>query len=156
MKQGPYPYFALALIIYCLDQASKAVVRKTFSHYEVIKVTPFLNLVYVENTGAAFGMFKSLGNAFFIIISVLAIGVMAALVWKDPTNRLACSLLMSGALGNMTDRIIYGSVIDFLDFHIAGYHWYAFNVADSAITVGMVLLLINGFLIAGKKAPRSH
>jgi signal peptidase II len=151
MNKGPYPYLALSFVIYCLDQLSKALVRRYLPQDEVVKVTSFFNLVYVENPGAAFGMFKSLGNAFFIVISLLASVAMAALVWKDPTNRLACSLLLSGALGNMTDRIIYGTVTDFLDLHIAGYHWYAFNVADSALTVGMILMLINGFLIAGKR-----
>ncbi len=145
MTLRPLHYFYFALVLFLIDQASKTAIKKNLSAFDSIRVTPFLNLVYVENTGSAFGMFKSLGNVFFIAISIVAVLVISYLLFKELSNRWAYSLLLSGALGNMTDRIIYGYVIDFFDFHIGKYHWYVFNVADASLTVGMLLLLIGSF-----------
>ncbi|MFQ3573579.1 MAG: signal peptidase II [Thermodesulfovibrionales bacterium] len=146
LRQKAYTYFVIAVAIFIIDQATKTWVKKSIHPFENIHVAPFFNLVYVENTGSAFGMFKSLGNTFFVSISIFAIIVISILIIKDKTNRLPYALLLGGALGNMTDRLIYGYVIDFLDFHIGGYHWYAFNIADASLSVGMLLMLINVLL----------
>lgn len=146
MRQRVSLFFGISLVIFIIDQTTKFWVKNSILPFETIYVTGFFNLVYVENVGSAFGMFKSLGNVFFITVSIIAIVVISVLIIKDRVNRLSYSLLLGGALGNMTDRIIYGYVIDFFDFHIGGYHWYVFNVADASLTVGMILILINAFL----------
>lgn len=141
MKQKLIFYFIFALFIFFLDQSTKTLVKLYILHFETIKILPFLNLVYVENTGSAFGMFKSLGNMFFIVVSVLAIALISFLLIKEKDNKICYSLVLGGAAGNLADRLIYGYVIDFLDLHIAGKHWPVFNIADAALTVGIILLL---------------
>ncbi len=137
--------FSLIALIFLLDQLTKYLALKFLSPYSVIELLPFLNLVYVENTGIAFGMFKFLGSGFFIFIALIATGFLLYLLFKDPQNWLIYSLITAGALGNITDRVIYGFVIDFIDLHAGGIHWPAFNVADSAISIGIVLFLYKSF-----------
>jgi signal peptidase II len=137
--------FLIAFIIFVLDQITKYLVKSHVSPFDVIRVLPFFNIVYVENTGSAFGMFKSLGNIFFIIIAALAIVFVTVLIIKDKDNRVVFSLILGGAAGNLADRIIHGYVIDFLDVYLGKYHWPAFNVADSALTIGILLIIMRGF-----------
>ncbi len=137
--------FFLIFFIFIVDQFTKYLALKFLWPDKVIKVLPFFNLVYVENTGTAFGMFKSLGSAFFIILAIITTLFLVYLLVKDSTNWLVYSLIISGAVGNITDRLIYGYVIDFIDLHIGGFHWPAFNVADSAISIGIVLFLYKSF-----------
>jgi signal peptidase II len=132
----------IVVTVFILDQATKYYIKATLGYFDVVTVTSFFNIVYAENTGSAFGMFKSLGPYFFIIVSIAAIIFLAVIIVKDRSNSAAYSLLLGGAVGNLLDRFIHGYVIDFLDFHLAGHHWPAFNVADSALTVGIVFLLI--------------
>ncbi|HIJ60583.1 MAG TPA: signal peptidase II [Nitrospirae bacterium] len=150
MNLKPYQAFVIAFIVYIVDQVSKLAVKRFVSPADVINVTPFLNIVYLENVGSAFGMFKTLGNTFFVTISVFAILFITCMILKDKDNRLPYSLLLGGAIGNMTDRLVYGYVIDFIDFYVGRYHWYVFNVADSALTCGIVLMLINVFFVKNK------
>ncbi len=131
----------LIFLILFIDQTTKYFAIKFLAHDGVIKLLPFLNLVYVENTGSAFGMFKFLGSGFFIFIALVTIGILVYMYFKDSKNWLVYSLIISGALGNIIDRLIYGYVIDFIDLHIGSFHWPAFNVADSAISIGIVLFL---------------
>lgn len=137
---SPIPFFLIALFIFILDQFTKYLIKSTVSPYEIIRVLPFFNIVYVENIGSAFGMFKGLGNIFFIIVAALAIVFVTILIIKDKDNRLSFSLILGGAAGNLTDRVIYGYVIDFIDIHVGRFHWPAFNIADSALVVGIALL----------------
>jgi signal peptidase II len=138
-----------------VDQATKYYIKAKLGYFDVVTVTSFFNIVYAENTGSAFGMFKSLGAYFFIIVSIAAIIFLAVLIFKDKGNSAAYSLLLGGAAGNLLDRFINGYVVDFLDFHLVhayvvdlfGYHltlhhWPAFNVADSALSLGITILLI--------------
>ncbi len=141
MKQKLYPYFILALLLFFLDQSTKTLAKLYIHPFEVIEILPFFNLVYLENTGSAFGMFKSLGNLFFIIVSLFAIGFVTFLLIKERDNKICYALVIGGAFGNLADRIIYGYVIDFIDIHIAGAHWPVFNIADACLTVGIFLLL---------------
>lgn len=141
-RRGLLPFLAVALAVAALDQITKQLIVTHLGPFEVIEVTSFFTIVYVENTGSAFGMFRSLGNAFFIAAAVLAILFIGWLMVKDSDHRLILSLVLGGAAGNLIDRIRYGHVVDFLDFHIGGVHWPAFNVADSALTIGVTLLII--------------
>jgi signal peptidase II len=142
MRKSHTFFFLIAISVYILDQLTKYVIKTYLSPFDVIKVLPFLNIIYTENTGSAFGMFKSLGNAFFIIVSAAAVIIVSVLIIKDRTNRAGLSLILGGAAGNLTDRLIHGYVIDFIDIYAGKFHWPAFNVADSALTVGIALLVI--------------
>jgi signal peptidase II len=105
-----------------------------------------LNLVSVRNKGAAFGMFSSLGNDFFILLSVAAILFMFWVILTAREDYRIFSLLAGGALGNLIDRLTLGYVVDFIDFTVSGYHWPAFNVADSALSIGIAFLTVNLFI----------
>ena len=137
---------ALAVI---LDQASKQLVIASMRLYESIAVAPFFNLTYVQNTGAAFSFLSDAGGWQRWFFSVLALAVSIVLtVWlarlKDNETLLAISLalILGGAIGNLIDRVRYGYVIDFLDVYYQSWHWPAFNVADSAISLGVMLMLL--------------
>jgi len=132
----------IVLAIIALDQITKYLIVNSLSLYDSIEVFPFLHIVNVRNTGAAFGSFKSLGSSFFIIVAVAAIGFVLYLLMKRTYNTFGLSLILGGAVGNLIDRILYGQVVDFVDFSIGSYHWPAFNVADSALTVGIILILL--------------
>ena len=112
--------------------------------FESINILPFLRIVYVENKGAAFGLFASLGNKFFIVISLITIAVIIiyALKFAKGLEIYSFSLILGGASGNLIDRLMIGKVIDFIDVFIGKWHWPAFNVADSALTVGIGLFIL--------------
>jgi signal peptidase II len=132
----------IVLAIIALDQITKYLIVNSLSSYDSIEVFSFFHIVNVRNTGAAFGSFKSLGSSFFIIVAVAAIGFIVYLLMKRTYNTVGLSLILGGAIGNLIDRILYGQVVDFADFFIGSYHWPAFNVADSALTVGIILILL--------------
>jgi signal peptidase II len=141
----------LAALVLLLDQITKLVVMNRLTPYvDVIAVTSFFNLVHVHNTGAAFSLFADQPGwqrGFFVAVALIASGVILYLLRKTAGRRMfsaALALILGGAIGNVYDRIAYGHVIDFLDVVIAGWHWPAFNVADSAITVGAVMLIFDG------------
>ncbi|PIE65081.1 MAG: signal peptidase II [Desulfobacterales bacterium] len=144
-------YSVIFLVVLVLDQVSKFWIVSTFALYEGRAVIPgFFNLVYVTNKGAAFSMLASIESPirhyFFVIVnSAAAIGLtIAALKMKEIGKRypLSLALIAGGAVGNLVDRIRFGAVIDFLDFFFGNYHWPAFNVADSAICIGVTILFI--------------
>jgi signal peptidase II len=140
----------LTLPLYILDQITKFLVLANLPTQVSIEVIPgFFNLVQVHNTGAAFGMLKD-NNWFFIglaSVALIAVAVMAKRgCFLDTPTRLGAALLASGILGNLTDRLLHGHVVDFLDVILPWYgHWPAFNVADSCICVAAFLFLISGF-----------
>jgi len=140
----------LTLPLYILDQITKFLVLAHIPTHVTIEVIPgFFNLVQVHNTGAAFGMLKD-NNWFFIglaSVALIAVAVMAKRgCFLDTPTRLGAALLASGILGNLTDRLLHGYVVDFLDVILPWYgHWPAFNVADSCICVAAFLFLISGF-----------
>ncbi|MBI2400107.1 MAG: signal peptidase II [Deltaproteobacteria bacterium] len=135
-----------------LDQLTKLVVTAILAPYEIVEAVPgFFNLVYYRNPGAAFGILNRSGfsgKLILIGISIGALVLIASMVRgsKDRLYTYALSLIAGGAAGNLVDRIRQGSVVDFLDFHISGHHWPAFNVADSAITAGVGLALLSFFI----------
>ena len=110
--------------------------------YDSIEIFPFLNIVNVRNTPPPFGMFRSLGSGFFIIVSLAAIIFVVNLIMRNAYNFIGLSLILSGAVGNLIDRLIYGKVVDFIDFSIGNFHWPAFNVADSSLTIGIGIILL--------------
>ncbi|MFA5180446.1 MAG: signal peptidase II [Syntrophales bacterium] len=148
----PWVWWCIALIVAVLDQITKQLVQTHLAYGQVIPVTPFFNLVHVWNTGAAFSFLADAGGWqrwFFIAITT---GVSAWLAWAllKPRMKLeatAYSLILGGALGNLADRVFRGYVVDSLDFYWSGWHWPAFNVADSAITCGAVLLVLATFRV---------
>jgi signal peptidase II len=140
-------WLALAALIVVADQVAKSAAVQYFAAHPPVAVTPFLNLVLVYNPGAAFSFLSDAAGwqrGFFIAIALVASAWIVYLLRKYPRQRLfafALTLVLAGAVGNVIDRIAVGAVIDFLDFHALGYHWPAFNVADSAITCGAILLV---------------
>jgi signal peptidase II len=143
---------SLSLPLYALDQLTKQWVLRSISPYDACIVVPdFFNLVNVTNTGAAFGSFKG-NNTFFVVISIIALGVVTVLLVRhgrsDPWRDVSLALLLAGILGNLTDRLLYGHVIDFLLFNLHIRYadpWPAFNVADSCISIAVVLFIIHSF-----------
>ena len=150
-------WLALAAVLVGLDQLSKYGMMSMLAGGNGIEVTPFFNLVLVHNRGAAFSLLSNASGwqrEFFIAIAVIASVWVVYLLRRHPHETrfcLALALILGGAVGNVIDRVLFGAVIDFLDFHVAGYHWPAFNVADSAITCGAALLIWDG-LRPGKSA----
>jgi signal peptidase II len=144
-------WLALSGCILIVDQVTKFLVTDSFALHEVVPVTSFFNLVLVYNPGAAFSFLADATgwqNGLFIGIGVIASAWIVWLLYKQPQQTLFCaalSLVLAGALGNVIDRVQFGAVIDFLDFHAAGWHWPAFNVADTAISCGAVLLVWDAF-----------
>ena len=149
----------VAAAVIAADQASKWVARDAlWDPPRSIEVTGFLRLVPVQNRGIGFGLFQSEGAGTWVIVGV-ALAIAAGLgVWLSRTRHRwpawALGFVIGGAIGNVIDRVRLGWVIDFLDFHGGGYHWPAFNFADAAISVGVVMLITHGFLPKARKAPR--
>lgn len=128
-----------------MDQLTKYIARATIPPFESIQVLPFLHLVSVRNTGAAFGMFKVFGNTIFVIISLAAIVFVLFLLLRGMEDKLALALILGGAIGNLIDRVAYSHVTDFIDVFAGRFHWPAFNIADSALTIGILLMIVRAF-----------
>src|SRR5919198_2754029 len=146
-------WFALAAAVVVADQLVKAIVLAFFSKRPPqVQVTDFFNLVLALNKGAAFSILRDASGwqtPVLIVFALAAAVLVIALIVRSPERRMLCTglaLILGGAVGNVIDRMRLGHVIDFLDFHVAGWHWPAFNVADSAITVGAALLILEGFM----------
>ncbi len=145
---------AILVLVIAVDQLTKARVGDIFSLYQVRPVIRgFLNLTYITNTGAAFGIFAGSGGvvrAWGLCGVAVAALVALVFVWRQLWRRhglypVAIGMIAGGAAGNLVDRVRFGAVVDFLDFYAGRYHWPAFNVADSAITVGVFLFILAGF-----------
>jgi signal peptidase II len=142
----------LALVVLVLDFVTKRWVESELFNGEQIPVTSFFNLVLTYNAGAAFSFLSDAAGWQRWLFSAIAGGASVLIIYllrKHETDKLFCialSLILGGAAGNLWDRITLGHVVDFLDFYIGNYHWPAFNVADSAIFVGAMLLILQSFL----------
>ena len=154
----------ITLVLILVDQASKSYIMNTMYLHQSIPVIPeFFSLTYIRNPGAAFGILAQSSGAFrtvfFLVTSVFALGLLGTIFIRlHPTDwwgQLTIVSIFGGAIGNLIDRLQFGEVIDFLDFYVSGYHWPAFNVADSAISVGVVSLLIL-FALDKKKTSDPH
>jgi signal peptidase II len=146
------PWLALATLIVLVDQATKLAIEHVFDYGDVRPVTGFFNLVLTYNKGAAFSFLAGASGwqkHFLSAIAVIASLSIIYLLARHGTQRLfslALALILGGALGNLIDRLAHGHVIDFLDLHWRGWHWPAFNVADSAIVGGAALLILDELL----------
>jgi signal peptidase II len=150
----------VSLVVVVVDQATKLLASSLLGLYEPVAVLPFLNLMLAHNPGAAFSFLADAGGWqrwFFIGIALVVSGILAEWLRRLPHHEkgvaISLALVLGGAIGNVIDRITHGYVVDFIDFHYAGWHWPAFNVADAAITIGVVILLVDSFLPV-RKAPR--
>jgi signal peptidase II len=144
------PYFLFVGILLVLDQLSKSLVAAKIGLYETVRVIPgFFNLTHVRNKGAIFGFFNHIrGNGVALLLTGLSIAAFVLVLvyfFKTPPEqklaRFTLALVMAGALGNQIDRIFRGTVIDFLEFHYKRFYWPTFNLADSCVSIGAVLLI---------------
>ncbi|MEQ1533954.1 MAG: lipoprotein signal peptidase [Sideroxydans sp.] len=148
-------WIAISFIVILLDQISKAAITSHFVHGESLAITSFFNLVLAHNPGAAFSFLSDAGGMQRWLFTVIALAASVWLLWlirkhqSEKLFSLALALILGGAIGNVIDRIAYGYVVDFLDFYWNGYHFAAFNLADSAITGGAMLIILHSFI--GKK-----
>lgn len=145
-------WLLLAAGIIAADQASKAWILASLRLYEQVVLASFFNIVLVFNSGAAFSFLADAGGWqkwFFLVLAGGVVAWLLSLLRQHASERLlpaALSMIIGGALGNAIDRLRFDAVVDFLDFHLGGYHFPAFNIADSAITVGVALMLLQQFL----------
>jgi signal peptidase II len=145
------PWIAVALTVVVLDQLTKWAIEQAFNYGDVKRLTSFFNLVLTYNKGAAFSFLRDASGwqgPLLSAVAVIASVVIVVLLVRHGHQRLfalALALILGGAVGNLIDRLTYGHVVDFLDFHYGGWHWPAFNVADSAIVGGALLLIADEF-----------
>lgn len=141
-------FFLILFAIYGSDLVTKIWVRRAMPLGSEIPILPFFSLSHVNNTGIAFGLFQQM-NHVFSVLGILVVLVMILFSYrtyqKDRFVSLVLAVVLGGALGNLTDRLVYGHVTDFLDFYIGSFHWPVFNVADSSICVGAALLVWRNF-----------
>ena len=146
---------AVAITVLALDQLSKAAVRGYFTARtagEHENITSFFNIVLIYNRGMSFGLFNGAGGLHALLFSLVAAAIVTVLIYwlsrvESPLLAVAIGLIIGGAIGNVVDRIRLGAVVDFLDFHAGSWHWPAFNVADSAICIGVAVMLLDGLLL---------
>jgi signal peptidase II len=160
-RRRPRPELWLAIALIVADQVSKAAIRASIPLYDTVEVIPgLLNLTHALNTGAAFGFLDRLDFAYkTVVVAVLATSALAAIVFYAMTlgsetrlSRLALTLVVAGAVGNLIDRVVAGAVVDFVDVYLGTWHFWAFNVADTCISCGAVLLIFD-MLRTGSHVP---
>jgi len=144
--------FFLPFFIVLIDQLSKILVHAKMNLYDSFTVIPsLLDFTYIRNEGIAFGINFPGSKIFFIIFPILITFYLISLLknkeFEDNSSQIALFLIIGGAVGNILDRIFRGYVVDFIDFHINGAHWYIFNVADASVTIGLLFLLYSSILI---------
>jgi signal peptidase II len=142
----------LSVLAIILDQGSKLTVDGLMQLYQSIPVMPYFNLTYVHNTGAAFSFLSEAGGwqrwFFAVLAALISVAItawLAKLKQHETLLAVALALILGGAIGNLIDRLAYGYVIDFIDVYYQTWHWPAFNIADSAITIGVVLMIAESF-----------
>ena len=149
----------IIVAIVALDQWSKWMIKTSYNLYQSEPIIEgFFYFTYVTNDGMAFGLSFPGGKTILLIVTIILTGVIMWMLWKEKNShnliRYGLTLILAGAIGNMIDRILYGKVVDFLDIMIGSFNWYIFNVADSAVTSGMILFILHT-IIVGEKKPVS-
>jgi len=151
----------LAVVVFVIDLGTKQWIMSNFMLHETVAVTPFINIFYAQNFGAAFSFLADKGGwqrwLFALIALVIAIALLFMMYRSDYRQRMpncAYALIIGGALGNLSDRLVHGVVIDFIDVYVNEWHWPTFNVADSAICIGAVLIVLEGFLRSSDRAAK--
>ena len=148
-RTHPAAWLWLSATVVVLDQATKFLVTRFLDLYERVEVLPILDFTYVRNTGAAFSMLAGASGWqrwFFVGLGTVASGFIIWMLKKHPTQTLFCfavSMIMGGAIGNVIDRLLHGHVVDFIQLHYGGWYFPAFNLADSAITLGAICLVLD-------------
>ena len=142
----------LTAFIFALDQLTKRAVQSSLSLYQSKRVIQdFFHLTYVTNDGMGFGLSMPGGRPILLILSILLTIFIFWFLWQERNGhalvRIGLALFLAGSFGNLLDRVLYGKVVDFLDFMIGDFHWYIFNVADSSVTIGMILFIFHSFFI---------
>ena len=151
----------IIVAIVALDQWSKWMIKTSYDlyHSEPI-IQGFFHFTYVTNDGMAFGLSFPGGKQVLLFVTLALTGVIIWMLWKEKNShnliRYGLSFILAGAIGNMIDRLLYGKVVDFLDIMIGDFHWYIINVADSAVTTGMILFILHTILIGEKKPITSE
>ena len=150
------PIYGLIVVIVVLDQWSKWAIKTSFNLYQSKPVIQdLLHFTYVTNDGMAFGLSFPGGRHVLLIMTILLTGFIIGFLWKEknghPLIKYGLALILSGAIGNLIDRLLYGKVVDFLDLMIGDFHWYIFNIADSSVTIGMILFIIHSIYIEQNK-----
>ena len=153
------PLIGIIVVIVALDQWSKWMIKTSYNLYQSEPIIEgFFYFTYVTNDGMAFGLSFPGGKTILLIVTLILTGVIMWMLWKEKNShnliRYGLTLILAGAIGNMIDRILYGKVVDFLDIIIGNFNWYIFNVADSAVTSGMILFILHT-IIVGEKKPIS-
>ena len=148
----------VTVFIFILDQLTKRAVQSSLSlHQSKPIIQDFFHLTYVTNDGMAFGLSMPGGRTILLILSILLTIFICWFLWQEREGhnlvRLGLALILAGAFGNLLDRILYGKVVDFLDFMIGDFHWYIFNIADSSVTIGMMVFIFHSFFIETRKVP---
>ena len=151
----------VSAVIVVIDQITKAVTRSEMMLGESRPVIKnFFHFTYITNDGMAFGLNFPGGIYFFTLVSLLMTVFLGWYFWQqkdsDLTLRLSLALILAGAIGNLIDRILFGTVVDFFDFMIGSYHWYIFNVADASVTIGMVLYIYSSIIIQSEVNPKTE
>ncbi|CAH9017732.1 signal peptidase II [Candidatus Nitrosacidococcus sp. I8] len=148
-----FKWLNISLLIVVADQIAKYLAETNLSLYQPVAIFPFFNLTLAHNPGAAFSFLADAGGWqrwFFLVIALIVSGILLIWLYKTKNNNLKeslpISLILGGAIGNIIDRFIHGYVIDFIDLYYKDWHWPAFNIADSTITVGVTLLVINSLI----------
>jgi signal peptidase II len=164
MKGKYWVLLIIFILIVSLDQWTKHTIQQKLPLHRAVEVIPgFFNLTHVRNTGGAFGIFGGnrggLSSLMFVMVSLIAIGAILVLfikVKEDEKNlALSFSLVLSGATGNLIDRLRYGEVIDFLEFYVSSFYWPSFNIADSAICIGVGFMALELFIRDRRKSTKS-
>ena len=150
----------LIIAVVSLDLWSKWAIKSSLRLYQSKPIIQdFFHLTYVTNDGMAFGLSFPGGKLFLLSLILLLTAFIIGFLWKErdghPLVKYGLALILSGAIGNLVDRIINGSVVDFLDFMIGNFHWYIFNVADSAVTVGMALFICHSIILGKKESIKN-
>jgi|TARA_B100001996_G_scaffold376755_1_gene358419 signal peptidase II len=144
--------YGLIVVIVALDQWSKLAIKNSFKLYQSKPIIQdFFHLTYVTNEGMAFGLSFPGGKHILLVMTILLTGFIVGFLWKEknghPFVKYGLALILSGALGNLIDRLVYGKVVDFMDVMIGDFHWYIFNIADSSVTIGMALFIIHSMIL---------
>ena len=147
----------IIVAIVALDQWSKWMIKTSYNLYQSEPIIEgFFYFTYVTNDGMAFGLSFPGGKTILLIVTLILTGVIMWMLWKEKNShnliRYGLTLILAGAIGNMIDRILYGKVVDFLDIMIGSFNWYIFNVADSAVTSGMILFILHTIIVGEKKS----
>ena len=144
--------FFIVCFIVLIDQISKIFIHQSMDLYQSVIIIPsLLDFTYIRNEGIAFGINFEGSRIFFIVFPIIITFYLISLLrdkeFQSTSSQISLLLIIGGAIGNITDRIFRGYVVDFIDFHINGVHWYVFNIADSSVTIGLLFLLYGSIII---------